>query len=188
MVGTEMSGSNLASTDKLRASLFYILTQGGSMEIMRLAKLLYLSDYLFAKTFGNKHGFMGIHKRFEFGPVPSAFYNVYDQLEADRIVVKQVNTVSLLVPQTIDGLSEQELACVDKTIERFRGLSLNQVKRAAYETEPMKSIQNREASMGASKLMYESMDFDLIKIHPLFDDSGLNLDFLNDPEYLKSRE
>ena len=183
-----VSLSNIENYDKLRASILYILSSTSGIEIMKLAKILYLSDYLFAKTFGNKHGFMGGHKRFEFGPVPDGFYPVYNELDSEGIVVKRINTVTLEKPQTIDGLSENEIACIDKTLEEYKHQSLNSVKTAAYETEPMKLVQQREASLGSTKLMYETMDFSSINLHPLFDNESVDTDFMNDPEFIKNLE
>lgn len=182
-----MSFSIPVDNSKIRSSLLYILQSAGEMEIMRLAKLLYLSDYLYAKTFGNKHGFMGDHKRYEFGPVPSGFYPAYDLLEAENIIIKQVNTVSVVKPQQINDLTETEIACIDKTLQKFSNKDLSTVKKAAYKTEPMKSIQIQEANMGSVKLMYEKMDFKLINIHPLFDNETLDIGFMNDPGYQANR-
>lgn len=185
--GNIMSFSTPVDNSKVRSSLLYILQSAGEMEIMRLAKLLYLSDYLYAKTFGNKHGFMGDHKRYEFGPVPHGFYPAYDLLEAESIVVKQVNTVSVVKPQQINDLTEAEIACLDKTLQEFNGKNLSTVKVAAYKTEPMESIQRQEANLGSVKLMYEKMDFNLINIHPLFDSETLDVSFMNDPGYQANR-
>ena len=174
-------------TEKMRASLVYILKNGGSMEIMRLAKLAYLSDYLFAKTFGDENGFLGGHKRFTYGPVPRSFYPSLRTLYIDHIASRHVNTIQLddsSISTTV--LSEKEKACIDKVLEEFKGTTLTQVKLAAYNTEPMLSIQQKEKSLNGLKMINANMDFELIKKHPLLDNDDLDISFMESPEFQKN--
>jgi uncharacterized phage-associated protein len=186
-VGIMSRSTTRQYNQKLEASLIYILEQIGDIEIMKLAKLLYLTDYLYAKTFGFKQGFMDGHVRYEFGPVPTDFYQVYDNLEVSGIVKKQVNTVTLLNRISTVSLNEDEIACLNKTLKHYGTERVNIVKEAAYKTEPMITIQLKEKNLGSGKLMYEKMDFSLIKTHPLFIHSDVDMSFKNDPAYLKNR-
>jgi hypothetical protein len=177
---------NVTPRQKTEDALIYVLSKGGSMEIMKLAKLLYLSDYLYAKTFGAQQSFMGGHARFEFGPVPKKFYPIYDQLVAKGIIKRSDNMVSLVRERETPRLNEEEIACLDKTLEEFKGIRLSKVKEAAYRTEPMITLQEKEKTLGSQKLMYEKMDFNLIPTHPLFQNDDVDISFMDDPEFQKN--
>lgn len=177
---------SLSTSAKLTSSLLYVLSEGGSMEIMRLGKLLYLTDYLYAKTFGNKSGFMGGHARFEFGPLPGSFYPTFNHLLEKHAIARNGNIISLTSETDTSVLDEKELACLDKVIEDFKGLSLNKVKKAAYATEPMVSIQEEEARQKIDKMLYAKMDFNDIDVHPLLDNADLDTSFMEDPEFQKN--
>lgn len=182
-----MSLSTAQDIEKMKTCLLYVLQNGGNMEIMKLAKILYLADYLYAKTFGATNGFMGGHERFPYGPVPAQFYPAFNELSKNQIVHKpeNENIVTLLQSPGNPNLSDEEMACIDKTLEEFKRKPLNKVKNAAYATEPMVYIQKQEKKLG-SKLQYEKMDFDLIKRHPLFEADDLDLSFMDDPEFVES--
>lgn len=165
--------------------MLYVLQKAGDMEIMRLAKFLYLADYIFAKTFGNKHGFIDEHERFQYGPVPADFYPVYNKLLDAKTVERTGNIVSLnaTLEDASAGLSEEELACIDKVIEDFDGKSLNDVKVTAYATEPMVEIKKEEERLGSGILAFKRMDFSSVEIHPLMKPVEEDLSFMDSPEF-----
>jgi len=185
--GNIMNLSTSVENKKIRASLLYILRNAGDMEIMRLAKLLYLSDYLFVKTFGNHQGFLDGHLRFKHGPVPKGFYDVLRELYKTGDVTRDVYFIRLKKHhEVVSELNEEEIACIDKVLEEFKGHSLTEVKKAAYYTEPMVNIQKKEEHLNGLKMLNARMDFNLIKKHPLFDNDDLDISFMNDPEFQKT--
>lgn len=172
-------------TAKLNLSMQYVLGSAGAMEIMRLAKFLYLADYVYAKTFGNKHGFIDEHQRYKYGPVPAEFYKVYNTLLDTGIISRTGNIIALEVaaPGINTQLSEEELACLDKVIEEFEGKPLQTVKRTAYATEPMKHIQEEEKRLGAGIFEFRKMDFSDVEVHPLMKPVDDDLSFMDSAEF-----
>lgn len=156
------------------------------MEIMKLAKMLYLADYLYAKTFGHASGFMGGHARYDYGPVPVQFYPAFHSLTGEKILDREGNIVELKKDGNLSGLTEEELACLDSTLDEFKDKALGTVKNAAYRTEPMIEIQKEEEALGKGKLLWKEMDFSLINRHPLFSSDELDLSFMDDPEFKKN--
>jgi hypothetical protein len=177
--GTDMSAT------KLKSSMQYILETAGDMEIMRLAKFLYLADYAYAKTFGNKHGFIDEHARYKFGPVPAQFYSVNNSLLRDKIIDRTGNIVSLKVvdPNVKTRLSEKELACLDMVIDEFDGKTLTAVKNAAYATEPMVNMRKEEERLGSGIFEFRSMDFSAVDVHPLLKPVEDDLSFMDSEEF-----
>jgi uncharacterized phage-associated protein len=155
-------------------------------EILRLAKLAYLSDYLFAKTFGEGNPFSGIYKRFSFGPVPDKFYAAIEELKSEGVIRKTNNIIRLVDKQDTSSLTEEEVACIEKVAEDFKGKSLNALLKVAYATEPMLRISEREAALGV-KLQYEEVDFHQVAPHPLLNKMDeVDTDFLKSREYQES--
>lgn len=167
------------SRAKLTAAIEYTLLNAGDMEIMRLAKFLYLADYTYAKTFGNKHGFIDEYQRYKYGPVPAEFYLVYNSLLQQAVIGRTGNIVTLIErPTTPPDLTEEEQACLDKIIQDFRGKSLNAVKETAYSTEPMVDIVDEEARLGSGILEFKKMDFSNVQVHPLMQPVDDDLSFM----------
>ena len=177
-------------TSKLKSSLLYILEEAGDMEIMRLAKFLYLADYAYAKLFGDKHGFIDEHQRYQYGPVPAAFYDEYNALLAEKVIDRKANIVVLKRRMNVKSqLSDKELACLDKVIHDFSGKNLNDVKHAAYATEPMKEIQEEEERLGVPRgLVFTKMNFNSVKPHPLTVAPDIDLSFMDTDEFKKNLE
>ena len=178
---------------KLAATMLYALGKAGDMGVMRLAKVVYLSDYTYAKTFGNLHGYLEGHYRYTYGPIPKQFYptlrHLYRTEKAVRndknIVLK--NRSSFLAHIDELELTEQEKACVDKVLEKIKLTSLSEVKAMAYKTEPMVEIQKKESTLYMGmKMLNAPMDFSTIKRHPLFAYEDLDISFMNDPEFQKN--
>jgi len=175
--------------NKLNVALRYILQQAGAMEIMRLAKFIYLADYAYAKLFGDKQGFIDEHQRLQYGPVPATFYqeiNTMLGIEIDRsgnIISLRKNEIDMTI------LDKKEIACLDKVMSDFKGKSLNQVKKAAYATEPMRAIQEEEERLGVPRgLVGQKMDFDTVKIHPLAVPVEDDLSFMDTEEFKSNLE
>lgn len=173
------------NVNKLKTALLHTLKKAGAMEIMRLAKFLYLADYTYAKTFGDKHGFIDEHQRYKYGPVPARFYDVYNELLAQGVVNRTGNIVSLVKydPRALTKLSEEELACIDKVIEDFDGETLNKVKKASYTTEPMLEIIKEEKRLGSDIFEFKKMDFSSVNVHSLMKPVDEDLSFMNSAEF-----
>jgi uncharacterized phage-associated protein len=131
---------------------------------------------------------MGGHERKTWGPVPTQFYPAFNDLESRGIVSKDAEThvVSTIKPQKVTWLNEEEIACLDKTLDEFGDLSIHRVKKIAYKTEPMVQMQAQERASGGAKLIDREMDFSTISRHPLFDADDVDLSFLEDPEFKKT--
>ena len=151
------------------------------LEILRLAKLAYLSDYLYAKTFEKGKPFTGNYRRFTYGPVPNGFYDALDMLERQG-VIKRVGNFIKLQKSVETSLNKEEQACIEKAVDDFRSVSTARLLRIAYDTEPMKEIQEKETALG-TKLQYETVDFSLVEEHPLLK----NLEKV-DPSFIRSKE
>lgn len=174
------------SAHKLKIAMLHTLQKAGDMEIMRLAKFLYLADYMYARTFGNRHGFIDEHQRYKYGPVPADFYTVYNALLDSNVVSRTGNIVSLgrlSGEDDISQLSEEELACIDKVVEDFDGKDLTTVKRSAYATEPMVEIQKEEERLGSGILEFKKMDFSSVEVHPLMAPIEDDLSFMDSKEF-----
>jgi len=173
---------------KTRSAILYVLKNGGDMEIMRLAKLIYLADYTYAKVFGNKHGFIDQNQRYPYGPVPSNFYKEYNSLLREGIIDRgEDSPIVTLEHNTYDSyeLVENETACLDKVIDDFKGKSLDNVKNTAYKTEPMLEILQEEERIG-HKLDYDNLSFKKINTHPLLKPIEVDLSFLKTVEFKKN--
>lgn len=173
------------STKKLKNAMLYTLLKAGNIEIMRLAKFLYLADYMYAKTFGNRHGFLDEHQRYKYGPVPAYFYDVFNKLLSDKVIGRTGNIISLNESDSVNEseLTEKELACLDKVIEDFDGKSLTTVKNCAYATEPMVDIKREEERLGSGILEFQKMDFTKVKVHSLMEPVEDDLSFMDSREF-----
>lgn len=181
-----MSTASTKGRKKLEEAIVYILSFN-SIEILRLAKLLYLSDYMFAKTFGKHVGITGQYERMQYGPVPEYFYPVINDLTARGVIKREVNNITLLKPQGFEGLSEEEKACIDKVVADFFGLSLEKVMKVAYSTEPMVEILRDESTLDTEKgLVGLRIDFHKVPLHPLMEEADTDLSFMDTPEYQQS--
>jgi hypothetical protein len=167
---------------KLEAAIIYIL-KNQPIEILRLAKFVYLSDYLFAMTFGENKPITGNYYREKFGPVPNAFYVAINELLAEKIIDRTGNIITLKKDIAIKALSDEEIACLDKVIRDFKDVSISKLLKAAYSTEPMLKMQEREAALNVDKLVGEPITFENTKKHPLFDDDQLDIRFMCTPEF-----
>ena len=171
---------------KLEESIVYLLAQeeDGRMGILRLAKYLYLADYIFAKTFGKKQTFTGAYSRFNYGAVPVAFYNAINELKKDNIR-RDGNVITLVKgTRSLEKLSEKEKACLKKISLDFKGKVLKKVIDASYSTEPMKEIKAKEEAIG-EELTFEDLNFKGVQIHPLIDDN-IEVNKKEFEEYLKN--
>ena len=173
----------------LEKSMVYLIKHQPKSQIgvLMLAKYLYLSDYVFAKTFGNKKTFTGAYTRLQKGPVPSGFYDALSSLTTKKII-KRVGHTILLSNNTVatPDISKEEKACLDKVINDFAGRSLKKVVDAAYSTEPMKNLIAEESSLGGEILLFQKLDFDKIRKHSLLENDKLDTSFIDSEEYKKS--
>lgn len=157
------------------------------MEILRVVKMLYLADYLYAKTFGNREGFTGIYTRYEHGPVPQKFYDNYNQLLQDGTIHRNGNILESNTRIPSDALTEQEIACLDKILNDFSSTSINKLLKVAYATEPMEKIIEKETQMGVNRaLLWADINFDEIHLHPLMDNADIDTSFMDSPEFSKT--
>lgn len=174
---------------KLEQSIAYLLSKqpSESMEILRLAKYLYLADYIFAKTFGKRKPFTGGYSRFKLGPVPLCYYNALENLKKDNLS-KNGNVITLDKIPKIE-LKEEEVACLDKVIDDFKDKTTTQVLNVAYSTEPMGKILEAENSLNQI-LNFEKIDFeDTIEPHPLLQNNEkLDVSFTDTDEFKKYLE
>lgn len=172
------------SNPKLEIAIEYIL-QKSPLEIMRLAKLLYLSDYLYATTFGKKESITGPYVREKYGPIPEDFYSVINTMTRAGLIRRDGNIITL--EKSTNGathLSEEEIACLDKILRDFTDQPLNRVLKVAYATEPMEKILAEEKAMSAEKgLVGKEIVFSGVKVHPLMDEEEIDLTFMDTPEF-----
>ena len=173
---------------KLENTILYILQHqpNKEMAILRLAKYLYLSDYLFAKSFGGKETFTGSYSRYEYGPVPTEFYPAIRTLISLGSIDRNGNIISLLKTDENYSLTKEEKACLDKIINDFANNSLSKVMKSAYATEPRVKILEQENSIGGEKLLGEEINFTDIKVHSLLAENDLDLSFMDSKAYKES--
>jgi|GEM_PF-2442709 len=171
----------------LEKSILYILEHQPDNEIaiLRLAKYLYLSDYIYAKTFGDTKSFTGTYSRYKNGPVPVKFYEALDKLYSAGMAVRVGNTIKLNQTIQLNGFSEKEKACMEKVMADFARKSLSKVLEAAYSTEPMVEIIEQEQSIGET-LFWKTIDFHKIEKHPLMNLNDVDTSFLDSEEYKSS--
>ena len=173
----------------LEKTIIYLVKRQPKYQIgvLMLAKYLYLSDYVFAKTFGNKKTFTGTYTRLQKGPVPCGFYDALDSLDTKKII-KRVGNIVYLSNNAIamPEMNKEEKACLDKIINDFAGTSLKKVVDAAYSTEPMKNLIAEENSLGGDILLFQKLDFEKIQKHALLENDRLDTNFIDSEEYKKS--
>ena len=181
---SKKSGGDEEMTDKkLEQSIVYVLKKQ-PVEILRLVKLIYLSDYIYSKTFGHKKSFTGAYVREKWGPMPTNFYPVFNDMKRRGIVGRDGNVVTLKKNSPTNLLSEEELACLDKVLRDFEDISTNKVMKTAYGTEPMLKIIELETSLSGEKLVGEEIDFKEIEPNPLLVDQNLDISFMDNPEFI----
>lgn len=169
---------------KLQYAILYILAKqkDESLNKLPLAKLLYLSDYVYAKSFGSKKPFTGSYLRLEYGPVPVDFYRALRSMEKEGLI-KVVNNSVILKRRKEIHLSLKETASLDKTISSFNTTS--KAMKAAYATEPMVEIKKKEQKL-SENLIFEEVPFEQISTHPLLKPLKKDLSYLESEEYKKS--
>jgi uncharacterized phage-associated protein len=167
---------------KLEQAIAYVLKEQPT-NILRVVKLIYLADYLYAKSFGNKKPFTGNYYREKFGPLQPSLYPVLNNMYKENVVERTGNTLKLKKNIRIDKLNEEEIACLDKVLRDFSDVSTDKLLKVAYATEPMKKIEEMETAIN-DKLLYQEIDFDATKKHPLLENSDLDTRFMDSPEFL----
>ena len=181
-----MSLSRSTYNPKLETAIVYILDKR-PLEIMRLAKFLYLSDYLFAKSFGKKKSMTGNYVREKYGPIPEYFYPTINFMVHSGTIRRDGNTMTLVKPveaKASASLDDQELACLDKIVRDFSDKDLNEVLKTAYATEPMEKILEDEVAMDVEKgLVGKEISFSDIETHPLLDEEEIDTSFMDTPEF-----
>jgi len=172
----------------LEKTVVYLIKNQPNQQIgiLRLAKYLFLADYLYAKTFGNGETFTGAYTRYQKGPVPARFYDVLTELKTEGIVNRVGNTI-LITQKNISmpALPEKEKACLDKVLNDFAQRPLNKVIDAAYSTEPMKELLEAENSLGEI-LLWKNIEFSKTQKHALLQNDDLDTKFLDSEEYKQS--
>lgn len=168
---------------KLEQSIAYVLRRQ-PIEILRLVKLIYLSDYIYSRTFGKKESFTGDYVREKFGPLPSNFYPVFNEMKRKGVVDRDGNIVTLKKQVATTALTKEEIACLDKILRDFSGVTTSKVMKTAYSTEPMKKIEALEISLSGEKLIGEEIDFGEAEEHPLFTNDDVDISFMSNPEFV----
>ena len=172
---------------KLEEAIIYLLSRekNSKMAILRLAKYLYLADYLYAKSFGNKQTFTGGYLRYSKGPVPNNFYNAIEKLKKENIR-RDGNIITLTRGVRQFSLNNKEKACLDKIVTDFSDISLTKTVNISYNTEPMLEIRKLEKAIG-DELPYENINFNSIKPHSLMNEETKQ-DKAEFDKYLKENE
>lgn len=132
----------------LQSSITYILAlrEGKTTTKMDLAKLLYLADYYYSRTFGKGTQFLDARWELaKFGPLPNPLYRDLRTLKASGIIdfSDTTHVVTLLNKQWANQNQPAETyaACAERVVDDTREFTTSELKNATYSTEPVQTAK-----------------------------------------------
>ena len=162
---------------KLENTILYILTRTkerakSNLSKFELFKYLYLLETESYKFVGKSFFSCSISfVRYENGPISIDIYNALNALENKYISLKQEkrsnydfprHCISLIKKVPRIDLSDSEKLFINSIIESYVSLSIKELKKVVYATEPMAEIVKEEKKNKGKLAKGEKINFDCI--------------------------
>ncbi len=164
---------------RIESIILYLLTRAkqkekdnlSKIELFKLLYLLEVESYKFTgKTFFDSNVSFVRDKN---GPISIDIYNALSDLENKFIEIKEVkkqnypyarHCISLKKNIKNFNLEESEKLFINSILESYMYLTITNLKKIAYDTEPMKDIQKEEKKGKRGVLKGHQLDFSLIPL------------------------
>lgn len=139
-------GNVKLSLDKVVDTINYIASKVENLFSVKLMKLLWYTDFLHFKRYGN--GITGLYYfRNSMGALPKEYdkiilldgINSIDEFIDENFCKRFVSNSNYLV----EHLSEDEIGCIDTVIQRFGKLSTTEIIEAMHEEDAYKYTQHK---------------------------------------------
>ena len=143
----------LATTEKYKQIILNSLKYGadgdGKITKTKLAKLVYLADFLW--YYEHSTPMSGVtYRKLPRGPVADIYFRVLDELEEDRIVVRDVTDKGAIMFSLVESapptsrLSEEEIRLITNICEVWRGKPTLDIVNFTHEQLPWKDCRDGE--------------------------------------------
>lgn len=154
------------SPSKIQEVIIYLVEKLDCITRVKLAKLIYMSDWLFFQEYGAS--LTGVkYVRRERGPVPVGFEKSVDslngkELDIDRIANFGMRTIQHRIgpkPRFKPKLTPQEKLMVENVLRCYGNLPSKVVAQISYQTPPMAERLKEEKQVG-QKLIGKKIVFE----------------------------
>lgn len=151
--------------DSLRAAeaaLSLLNLHGGSMDLLKLVKLVFLADREHLARYGRPI-IGGKYVAMKHGPVPSVFYNWIDgcKILEDKDIDVSENTVSGKRTPNTYYLSETDVETINDTFDKYGHMSTSQLWRMVHDLNAWKKNYPDPEENTSYDLPYEDFFLDI---------------------------
>lgn len=171
--------SGTKNLSRLESTILFILDKAQRMGIadlsrFQLMKLVYLIETESMRFMGQKFTDNIKFVRDKNGPISLDIYKAVSHLEVLELVdVKQVDNQEYGFPRSCHSLkgeipklsfADSEIIYLNSILEDYLPLKIADLKKRAYETEPMQEMQREEKKAGVAVLKGSVIDFDTVPL------------------------
>lgn len=161
-IPNELSGYSLPSFEKFGNVVLFFLELNKNIFKVKMNKLLYYSDFLHFKRFGQSiTGYK--YQAIQMGPVPYRYDAIYDLLTHENIidfVLEEIKNATVDRPVAIKSFdkkifNESELKVLNEVYERFKNMSTEDLVELSHKEKGWIEENNKRGIISYQKYGYE---------------------------------
>jgi len=139
---------------KLQQLIYAIVSRTGRIARLRLAKLVYLVDWEHYRQTGESLS-DAYYLREQKGPLPASLARDLSRMQGFEIYTSPGRADAMegpgKNPRFQPTFNAQQLATIERTLEKYANYSEGNILLAAYATEPMKALLREESAGGVRR-------------------------------------